>query len=91
MQPCEHLRTPLGGSWKGLFLILFIYFWLCWVFTAVCRLSLAAVSEGYSLAEMCRLLIAVVSLEKTQALELQELWLTGLVAPPCVGPSRTRD
>ena len=29
-------------------LILFIYFWLCWVFVAACRLSLATVSRGYS-------------------------------------------
>ena len=26
----------------------FIYFWLCWVFVAACRLSLVAVSEVYS-------------------------------------------
>ena len=25
------------------------YFWLCWVFIAACRLSLAAVSRDYSL------------------------------------------
>ena len=29
--------------------ILFIYFWLCWVFIAVCGLSLVAVSGGCSL------------------------------------------
>ena len=29
--------------------ILFIYFWLHWVFAAACRLSLVAVSGGYSL------------------------------------------
>ena len=29
-------------------LILFIYFWLHWVFVAVCGLSLVAASEGYS-------------------------------------------
>ena len=28
--------------------ILFIYFWLCWVFVAVHRLSLVAASGGYS-------------------------------------------
>ena len=28
--------------------ILFIYFWLCWVFVAACRLSLVAMSGGYS-------------------------------------------
>ena len=27
--------------------ILFIYFWLRWVFVAVCRLSLVVVSRGY--------------------------------------------
>ena len=27
---------------------LFIYFWLCWVFIAVCRLSIDAASGGYS-------------------------------------------
>ena len=26
----------------------FIYFWLCWVFVATCRLSLVAASRGYS-------------------------------------------
>ena len=27
---------------------LFIYLWLCWVFIAVCELSLVVVSRGYS-------------------------------------------
>ena len=36
--------------------------WLCWVFTAERRLSLAAVSGGYSLAAVCRLLTAAASL-----------------------------
>ena len=30
---------------------LFTYFWLCWVFVAVRRLSLVAVSGGYSLLQ----------------------------------------
>ena len=30
------------------FIYLFIYFWLCWVFVAVCRLALVAASEGFS-------------------------------------------
>ena len=30
------------------FINLFIYFWLCWVFVAVCRLSLVAMSGGYA-------------------------------------------
>ena len=29
-------------------IIYFIYFWLCWVFVAAFRLSLVAVSGGYS-------------------------------------------
>ena len=35
---------------KSIFLkiYLLIYFWLCWVFTAACRLSLVAGSGGYS-------------------------------------------
>ena len=31
------------------FLIYFLYFWLCWVFIAVCGLSLVVASGGYSL------------------------------------------
>ena len=41
---------------------LFIYFWLHWVFNAVCRLSLVATSRCNSLAAVCGLLIAVASL-----------------------------
>ena len=48
---------PGGGiHWLSLdffflinFFILFIYFWLCWVFIAVRRLSLVVESRGYSL------------------------------------------
>ena len=43
----------LGGRIKSshflfFFLIICIYFWLFWVFVAVCGLSLATASEGYS-------------------------------------------
>ena len=34
---------------SSFFFFNFIYFWLHWVFVAVCRLPLVAVSEGYSL------------------------------------------
>ena len=44
------------------FVYLCIYLWLCWVFVAVCGLSLAVVNGGYSPAVVCRLLIAVTSL-----------------------------
>ena len=43
------------------FIYLFIYFWLRWVFVAVCRLSLVAASWGYSFVAG-GLLIAVASL-----------------------------
>ena len=34
--------------------ILLIYFWVCWVFFAACRLSLVVASGGYSLLQcMC--------------------------------------
>ena len=38
-----------------------IYFWLCWAFVALPRLSLVVASRGYSVAAH-RLLIAVASL-----------------------------
>ena len=41
------LRNPVGIFFLNLF-ILFIYFWLCSVFTATRRLSLVAVNRGYS-------------------------------------------
>ena len=42
--------------------VLFIYFLLHWIFVAVHDISLVAVSGGYSLIALYRLLIAVVSL-----------------------------
>ena len=54
----------LGGSDINMlkFIYLFIYFWLRWVFLAVCRLTLFAASGVYSLAGMCRPFVVVVSL-----------------------------
>ena len=43
------------------FKLLLIYFWLCWVFIAVHRLSLVAASGGYSLVAH-GILIAMASL-----------------------------
>ena len=40
----------------------FIYFWLCWIFLAACRLSLVAESGSYSLVGVHGLLTAVASL-----------------------------
>jgi len=42
-------------------LLLFIYFWCLWVFTATCGLSLVGASGVYSVA-VHRLLVAVTSL-----------------------------
>ena len=44
---------------SNLFKFLFIYFWQHWVFIAMHRFSLAAVSGAYSLVEMCRLLTSI--------------------------------
>lgn len=44
-----------------IFIILFIY-WLCRVFTVVCRLSLVVASASSSLVAMCRLLVVVAPL-----------------------------
>ena len=47
VSPWSHLH----GFWKHVFFLwlnLFIYFWLCWVFVAVYRLSLVAMSGNYS-------------------------------------------
>ena len=62
------------------FIYLFIYFWLRWVFVAAHRLSLVAVSGGYS-----SLRCAGFSLRWFLSLRS-----TGLVAPRHVGSSRTR-
>ena len=65
------------------------YFWLCWVFLAVCGLSLV----GVSLVAVDRLLFVMASCCKAQALGMraQKLWCTGLVAPWHVGFSQTSD
>ena len=74
-----------------LFVILFIWlvfvfvflFWLCWVFVAALRLSLPAVSKGYSLDSF---LISAPSL----VVELSRLWHRGLVTLGHVECYRTR-
>ena len=64
MAEIQATEQGLGGRDGASFLKLnlFIYFWLCWVFIAVHRLSLAAVNAGYSLVVVFGLLIAVASL-----------------------------
>ena len=61
---------------------LFIYFWLCWVFTAA-GFSLVAASRGNSLAVVLGLPITVASLAAehgSRALGLQYLWSVASVA-----------
>ena len=41
-------KLPFSFFFFNKFIILFIYFWLCWVFVAACRLSLVAASGRYS-------------------------------------------
>ena len=84
-----------------LFLNVYLIFWLWWVFVAACRLSLAAVNRGYSsLQHMAFLLWGLPLLWSTGSRHVgfcscsmlaQQLWCSGLVAPWCVGSSRTRD
>ena len=62
------------------------YFWLCWVFVAVCGLSLVGVSRVYFLDPLCRPLIVVAFLiaePRLSAHRLQELQHMGsVVATP---------
>ena len=44
------------------FFKIFIYFWLCWVFIAVCRLFASCSERGLLFVVVLRLLIVVVSL-----------------------------
>ena len=86
--PCHPLMIRVSQQYLFLlllFLFLFIYFWLHWVFVAAHRLSLVAVSRGYSL-----LLCAGFSLWWLLLLQSAGSRRTGLVAPWHVGSSWTR-
>ena len=80
-----------------MFTYLFIYFWLCWVLVAACRLSLVVASGGYSLVAVFGPLFAVASLVIEHGLwaqGLQWVWLScgsALAALRLVGSSWTRD
>ena len=43
---CSRIRSYI--LFLKFYFILFIYFWLCWVFTAACGLSLVVAKGGYS-------------------------------------------
>ena len=45
-----------------LFIVIYFYFWLCWVFITVHRLSLVVASRNYTLVVVCRLPLAMTSL-----------------------------
>ena len=47
---------------KMFYLLIYIYFGLCWVFVAVHGLSLVVANRGYFLVEIHRLLLTVASL-----------------------------
>ena len=84
--------------------MLLFFFWLCWVFVAVCGLSLVLASGGYSLLRhrgfslpwllLCsagsRLMDSGVAALGPRA-QAQWLWPTGLFALGHVGSSQTRD
>ena len=58
-------RSEMGsGIYIHIFLtlLLFIYFWLCWIFVTACRPSSVAVSRGYSLVAVLGVFTAVASL-----------------------------
>ena len=46
---------------QNCFLVLFIWFWFCWIVAVMCGFSLVAVSRDHSLAAVRRPLIAVAS------------------------------
>ena len=58
-------------KYKFLNLILFIYFWLCWVFVAVSRLYLVAAGGGYSPLQYTGFSPQWLLLLETEALDTQ--------------------
>ena len=86
---------------QGFFFNKFPYFWLHWVFVAVCRLSLVAAGWGYSSLQYAGFSLQWLLLLRSTGsrhvglsscgTRAQQLWSTGLVAPWHVGSSWTRD
>lgn len=68
-----------------------VFYWLCWVFIAACGLSLIAARRVYSVDEVHRLLIEVVSLSTDCRVWAQQLWHMGLAALWCVEYSWMKD
>ena len=53
--------TGISGSENLFFFLIHLFFWLHWVFIAVCSLSLVVASGGYSLVMVLGLLVVVAS------------------------------
>ena len=71
-----HLYTSFGEMSKSFvhffyFLILFIYFWLCWVFVSVRGLSLVVASGGHSSSRCAGLSLSRALLLGAQAPDAQ--------------------
>ena len=79
---CTHSLLQVHWFFKKINLFFINSSWLCWIFVAVCGLSLVSESGGYSLVMICRLLM-VASLAVEHSLQnvwVQQLQLSGLVA-----------
>ena len=73
-------------------LILFIYFWLCWVFDATWTFSSCGAGASHcSGSSCCGTHGASVVAALGSRAQTHELWPTGLAAPWHVGSSWTRD
>ena len=90
-----YLSTPDFFSLKKKLFMFCFFFWLCWIFIAVCGCSLAAswgllfaFSSCSTRASHCSGFSCFRALSRAQA---QQLWQMGLVATWHVGSSRTRD
>ena len=68
MDPNKFLKYFIIYIYIYIYIIFVCLFWLHWVFVAVCGLSLAVASRGYSLVEVLGLLVTVASHCRAQAL-----------------------
>ena len=73
----HHFLAP-PSIWVSHFFLLF--FWLHWLFVAVCGLSLAVVSRGYSSWQWVGFSLGWLLLMGSTGYRDQQLWCTGLVA-----------
>ena len=89
--PAKSLRDiDFIGSFFFFFNYLSVYFWLCWVFIALCGLSPVAESAGYALLVVHGLTVVASPVRGSRAHGLQHLWRTGSVTQQPVGSAWTR-